>query len=125
MLVHPLPREAEYLVQQLAAAGVSQPIILFPDLAAAHDYLEAAVLATPLDPRFLPCVVLLDERLSEGEVREFTDWIRSQPPLRSTHVVRLSDANPHPESDSRWPNDEPATHEVFRALAEVIARACE
>lgn len=126
MLVHPLPREAEYLLQQLAAAGVSQPIILFPDVSAARDYLEAALLAKPLDTRFLPCVVLLDERLGDDDVRELTQWMQAQPPLQSAHAVRLSEADTRGgEANSSWEKDEPAIHDVFRALAQVIARACE
>lgn len=128
LLVHPEAGEAEYLRRQLLAEGVAHPIVILADTSAAQDYLEAVLIAHVPDHRYLPCVVLLDDRLGQTELRSFARWLRDHVELAALRITVLASSG-SPEStgaEDPWRTGETvATGNEPHTLAGLIARSCE
>jgi hypothetical protein len=127
LLVYPERDEAEFLRNELAAEGLPHPVVIFSDISGAKDYLNAATLARTVDARYLPCVVLLDEKLGESQVRSFVHWLRLRPVLSSARVVTLSCATSDTPDKfvETWGTDKAiAAGGRLRTLAGVISRSC-
>jgi CheY-like chemotaxis protein len=83
-----------FLMQRaFAKAGVSNPLQIVPDGAAAVRYLSAAGEFADRERYPAPCLVLLDLNLPRQSGLEVLEWARSQPSLAALPIIILTSSS--------------------------------